>query len=84
VTDSSQSRGDTERVQEDWCDRCGSLGEHRVGIAANYEGAHINWRALCNDCLRELGEWFRGVETEYEQPGDNHSVDAGTDQEGPQ
>jgi len=44
------------------CNRCDGEAEHKVAIAANYEDAHVNWRPLCDDCLKKLGEWWRGEE----------------------
>lgn len=47
-----------EKVQQAHCDRCGTVGEHLICIKANREGGLENWKPLCDDCLKELGEWF--------------------------
>lgn len=49
-------------VQQAHCDRCGTIGEHLVCVKPNREGGLENWKPLCDDCLEELGEWFRSVE----------------------
>lgn len=47
----------TDPVKE--CSRCQNDAEHRVELSSDRDDAPAHVRKLCNDCLRELGKWWR-------------------------
>lgn len=50
---------DREDVPRD-CSKCGAEATSTVAIAAIHDGdAMESKHGICNDCLSDLGEWFR-------------------------
>jgi hypothetical protein len=62
----SDSDGEVQRAH---CDRCGTIGESLICIKANRKGGIENWKPLCDECLKELGEWSRSGEADTDPHG---------------
>lgn len=57
MTEDAQHGVGIEQETKD-CDRCGSDAQHLVILQADYLKAHRDRRPLCDDCLKEFGEWW--------------------------
>jgi hypothetical protein len=50
--------GDAPDMLPVTCNICGEEAEHRVGIGPNERDSLVHWRGLCDEHLKELGEWW--------------------------